>query len=169
MLTLRYALGDGLLGCLQDANADVHEEALRALLLTQTKCISIPAPTAAHLMDLLITSLFCSKRPDIVMEVMRSAQLLLRDHLSDTLPVLLKGTICRNLSSGLQSIVCISRSLGAEISDGLSPELMASMVEQLLRVVATAKVGNIINYYYYVNMISAMFFSMFLYCIFVAD
>lgn len=138
-----YGTGDGLLNCLQDANVDVHEEALRCLLQTQTKCIHIPAPTASHLLDLLITSLFCSKRPDIVISVMNSAQLLLKTHLSATLPVLLKGTICRNLSSGLQSLVCISKSLGVEIGGvetPLSPDLMASMVEQLLRVVATAKV-----------------------------
>ena len=132
---------DGLLNCLQDANSNVHEEGLRCLLVIQDCGIGLNAATSAHLLDLLITSLFCSKQPETAAGALRSGRMLLKSHFADTFPVLLKGTICRNLHSALLSLVCISKCLGEEIrADKLSPELMSSMVDQLLRVIATAKV-----------------------------
>lgn len=142
-------VGGGLLNCLQDANTDVHELAISTLLVIQEKQLSIDGASSAHLTDLLITSLFCAKRSETVESAMRSARFLLSAHLSLCLPVLLKGTASRNLSSGYQCLVCIYKSLGVEIrGDGaaacppLSPDLMSSLVDQLLRVIATAKVSN---------------------------
>ena len=134
---------------MQDANASVHESALASLLLIQERGIMLSPGVSAHLIDLLITSLFRSKRPETVEDATRSARMLLRSCLSETLPVLLKGTTSRNLFSGLQSLVCIGRSMGVEIRGGeaSSPvpacpesDLLSAMVDQLLRVVSTAKV-----------------------------
>jgi hypothetical protein len=144
-------LGDGLLNCLQDANADVHEAALTCLLSIQEKNISISDASAAHLMDLLITNLFCAKRSETVESALRSSRYLLSSNLVVTLPVLLKGSISRNLSSGYQSLVCTAKSIGKEISgpnnSPLPSELLSPMIDQLLRVIATAKVGGLCYLY----------------------
>ena len=136
-------LGGGISSCLQDANASVHEEALSCILQAQEKGLSFSSNTGV-LMDILIVTLFCSKQQQIVSDANRCARELLRDSLLVSLPVLLKGTINRNLYSGLQSIICISESIGKEIagSDGgcIPDALLSSLIDQLLRVIATAKV-----------------------------
>ncbi len=137
------------MNCLQDANATVHEAAIKVLISIQVRGMVQDASTSAHLLDLLISSLFCSKRTETVEDATRSARMLLLQDLHATLPVLLKGTLSRNLSSGLQSLVCLQKSMGVEIrgnsADSASPscpvpDLLSSMVDQLLRVIATAKV-----------------------------
>ena len=142
------------MNCLQDANATVHEAAVKILIDIQTRGMVQDAATSAHLIDLLITSLFCSKRVETVEDATRSARMLLLQDLHATLPVLLKGTISRNLSSGLQSLVCLQKSMGVEIRgessqqaipDPPSPDLLFSLIDQLLRVIATAKVRSTCN------------------------
>ena len=132
----------GLTSCLQDANSDVSEEALSCVHIICGRRV-LGAEHAESLQDLLVHKMFPSKRPQTIADSTYCTSFLLENYAESVLPILLKGTMSRNLSSGLQSLVCILKSLGTEIKD-LPPELLSSMVDQLLRVVATAKVGLIV-------------------------
>ena len=135
-----------MLNCLQDANADVSEKSLGCVLKIQERNLPLDSLTSAHLLDVLVVGHFASKREENLRDATLAVRSLLREHLPSTLPVLLKGTTSRSLQTSLQCVLCISQSLGKEICGpvaGAAPDagLLSPLVEQLLRVIATAKVS----------------------------
>ena len=130
----------GLSSCLQDANSDVSEEALRVVHIICGRHVPF-SKFSVSLLDLLVHKMYSSKQSSTVNTATLCTQLILGDYLEECLPVLLKGTTSRNLATALQSLLCISKCLGEEIEvDNLSTDLLSSMIDQLLRVIATAKV-----------------------------